>query len=195
MKMAAESRLVHLKTVTRCMFEFSHFQFTDIMIRLSVAAGLGAAVGIERQLHGNWTGLRTHMSVALGAALFVLAGIGIAPLDSSRDATRVVQGIAAGVGFLGAGAILKLSTQVEVKGLTTASSIWLSAAVGTAAGLRFYELAVAATLITLFVLAILRPVEKWIDLRGEQNSHNGAAIQSGSARSDDQDDNSGNDQD
>ena len=83
-------------------------------------------------------------------------------VDEIADVTRVVQGIAAGIGFLGAGTILKLSDQLEVKGLTTASSIWLSAALGTAAGLGFYELAVAAMIVTMLILALLRPIEKWI---------------------------------
>lgn len=122
---------------------------------------------MERQFHGRWAGLRTHMSVAIGAAVFVIAGIGVAPPDSGPDATRVIQGIAAGIGFLGAGTILKLSDRLEVKGLTTASSIWLSAALGTAAGLAHYELALGTILVALLVLAVLRPVEKWIDRRRE----------------------------
>ena len=130
--------------------------------RLAVAIVLGGLVGMERQVHGRWAGLRTHMMVAMGAAMFVLAGLSLAT-GGQIDPTRVVQGVATGVGFLGAGTILKLSDQVEVKGLTTASSIWLAAAVGTAAGLGHYGLAVAGTIVSLVVLAVLRPLEKRLE--------------------------------
>ena len=128
-------------------------------VRLLIAVLLGGVLGIERQLHGRWAGVRTHMMVALGAAIFTIAAISTAPNDSN-EVTRVIQGIAAGIGFLGAGTILKLSTEVEVKGLTTASSIWLAAALGTVAGMGEYALAVASGLISVLVLAILRPITK-----------------------------------
>ena len=140
--------------------------FIDILSRLVTAVALGGLVGFERQLHGRWAGLRTHMAVSMGASIFTFAGLGIAS-ESPEATTRVIQGVAAGVGFLGAGTILKLSDQLEVKGLTTASSIWLSAALGTAAGLAMYPLAVAATIVALLVLALLRPLEKWVDQRSE----------------------------
>lgn len=128
-------------------------------IRLGVAAVLGGIIGLERHVHGHWAGIRTHIAVSLGAAAFTLAALGIAPAPLP-DATRVIQGIAAGVGFLGAGTILKLSDQLEVKGLTTASSIWLTAGIGTAAGLSRFSLAVSTTIIALLVLGVLRPIEK-----------------------------------
>jgi putative Mg2+ transporter-C (MgtC) family protein len=135
--------------------------FLDASVRLAAAMGLGGLVGLERHFHGRFAGLRTHMSVAMGSAVFAQIGTALAPLPSA-EGTRVVQGIAAGVGFLGAGTILKLGPQVEVKGLTTASSIWLAAALGTAAGLGLYELAAASTLLALLILWVLRPVEKWL---------------------------------
>jgi putative Mg2+ transporter-C (MgtC) family protein len=142
----------------------------DVFCRLIVAVLLGGLVGVERQLNGHWVGLRTLMAVSMGAAIFTLVGKlaaeqalqGGANAANTVDVTRVIQGIAAGVGFLGAGAILKLSDQLEIKGLTTASAIWLSAALGTAAGLALWELALAATVVSLVVLALLRPVEKWL---------------------------------
>ena len=82
--------------------------------RLAIASLLGGAIGLERQLHGQWAGIRTHMMVSLGAAIFIIAAITTSP-DDSNDVTRVIQGIAAGIGFLGAGAILKLSTEGKVK--------------------------------------------------------------------------------
>src|SRR5882724_1440419 len=98
-----------------------------------LAAALGGCLGYERQVCGKAAGLRTHMLVSVGAALFVLvpqmAGMGTAELS------RVIQGMLAGLGFIGAGAILKLSGKEEVRGLTTAANIWLTAAVGVAAGL------------------------------------------------------------
>lgn len=129
----------------------------DEWSRLGVAALLGSLIGMERQIHGHWAGLRTHIGVAVGAAVFVLVGHSYHP---GGDVARIVQGIAAGIGFLGAGTILKLSEQMEVKGLTTASSIWLTAAIGTAAGLALFSLAVNTTVLTLIVLAVLRPIEK-----------------------------------
>src|SRR6516162_6183876 len=95
-----------------------------VAVRLGLAVVLGGAVGLEREQGGKRAGIRTHMLVSLGAALFTLIGIEVG------DATRVMQGVAAGVGFLGAGTILKLSEEHEVKGLTTAAGIWLTAAVG-----------------------------------------------------------------
>ena len=134
----------------------------DVLARLGIAIVLGGLLGLERQMHGQWAGLRTHMLVAMGAAMFVMAGQEAAG-QSSSELTRVVQGIAAGIGFLGAGTILKLSDQRQVKGLTTASSIWLAAAVGTAAGIGMVILALGGTFVSLIVLAALRPLEKWLD--------------------------------
>jgi putative Mg2+ transporter-C (MgtC) family protein len=135
-----------------------------IMTRLFVAIILGGIPGIEREVHGRWAGFRTHMMVSIAAAVFVLLGIEVTAEDPAQM-TRVIQGVATGIGFLGAGTILKLSDKVEVKGLTTASSIWLAAAVGTAAGLGLYLVAVLATVVSLVVLALLRPVGKQIDGR------------------------------
>jgi putative Mg2+ transporter-C (MgtC) family protein len=134
-------------------------QLMTELLRIGLAVILGGLIGLERQIHGRWTGLRTHMGVSVGSAVFTLVGLELAPLPLP-DATRVVPGVAAGIGFLGAGTILKLSDQVEVKGLTTASSIWLTAAVGTAAGLGLFSLAISTTVVTLIVLAIVRPLEK-----------------------------------
>jgi putative Mg2+ transporter-C (MgtC) family protein len=135
----------------------TYHSIIDALVRLAVAAIVGGALGFERHLHGRWAGLRTHMTVALAAAVFVM---GIDSPGSSAETARVVQGIAAGIGFLGAGTILKLSDRLEVKGLTTASSIWLTAALGTVVGLGRYSVAIAATLVGLLILAVLRPLDK-----------------------------------
>ena len=123
---------------------------TRITLRLLIAAILGGLLGFERERKGKAAGLRTHMLVALGAALFVLipqqAGV------SDADLTRVLQGLVAGIGFLGAGTIIKGSGDEEIKGLTTAAGIWLTAAIGVAAGMGREATAVLSTLLALAIL-------------------------------------------
>ena len=160
------------------MHEFLQVLWTDC-VRLLMAVLLGGVLGIERQLHGRWAGIRTHMMVSLGAAVFTMAAIATAPHDSN-EVTRVIQGIAAGIGFLGAGTILKLSTEIEIKGLTTASSIWLAAALGTVAGMGEYALALAAGMMSVLVLAILRPLTKPVGkskLRHKETSDEHESVQ------------------
>lgn len=125
---------------------------TRIVVRLTVAGILGGLLGWEREHAGKAAGVRTHMLVAMGAALFVLVAqqVGIGPADNSR----VIQGIVAGVGFLGAGTILKgdADGESQVRGLTTAAGIWLTAAIGVAAGLGREVTAVLSTVLALAVL-------------------------------------------
>jgi putative Mg2+ transporter-C (MgtC) family protein len=128
--------------------------------RLALAALLGAIVGFQRERVHSAAGLRTHMLVCLGAAFFVLAAV--ASGETSADVSRVIQGVVAGVGFLGAGAILKIGDRTEVHGLTTAASIWLTAAIGTGAGLGHVWLPVLGA---LFGWIILGPVER-LEKRG-----------------------------
>ncbi|MEM5278659.1 MgtC/SapB family protein [Cupriavidus taiwanensis] len=127
---------------------------TRLLVRLCMAVVLGGLVGYERESSGKAAGLRTHMLVALGSALFVLvplqAGVPLA------DMSRVLQGLIAGIGFLGAGAILKQNDEAHIKGLTTAASIWMVAAIGVAAGLGRDTTAVIATVFTLVILQILQ---------------------------------------
>src|SRR5260221_10585244 len=107
----------------------------DLSLRLLVAAGLGLAIGFEREIHGHPAGLRTHMLVALGSALFTVLSINgfrdQAP-GVAVDPTRIAAQIVSGIGFLGAGAILK--DGIVIRGLTTAASLWATSAVGMAAG-------------------------------------------------------------
>ncbi len=123
------------------------------MVRLLLAALLGGLVGFQRERRGKAAGLRTHMLVALGAAFFVLipaqAGMPLA------DLSRVLQGIITGVGFLGAGTILKRQASEEIEGLTTAAGLWLTAAVGSAAGMGRETSAVLGTVLALIVLSLL----------------------------------------
>jgi putative Mg2+ transporter-C (MgtC) family protein len=123
---------------------------TRIIIRLLIAAILGGILGFEREQKGKAAGLRTHMLVALGAALYVLIPQQLGVSDA--DLTRVLQGLVAGVGFLGAGTILKGNGEEEIKGLTTAAGLWLTAAIGVAAGLGREATAVLSTLLALAIL-------------------------------------------
>jgi len=128
--------------------------FARVSVRLLMAGALGFALGFERETHGKAAGARTHMLVAMGSALFVLApqlsGTSIA------DMSRVVQGLVAGVGFLCAGAILKNGNGDQpVKGLTTAAGMWMTAAIGMACGLGRETTAVIATVLALVVLALV----------------------------------------
>jgi putative Mg2+ transporter-C (MgtC) family protein len=128
-------------------------QVTRVCIRMLVAVALGGLLGYEREQRGTAAGLRTHMLVALGAALFVLV-----PLQagmSMPDMSRVLQGVVSGIGFLGAGAIIKLSQDREIRGVTTAASVWLTAAIGVAAGMGLEMTAILSTLFALLILAVL----------------------------------------
>lgn len=115
---------------------------TRYVLRLIIASALGAVIGVEREAKGRVAGLRTHMLVALGAALFTIVP---AEAAATPDFAAIVKGIAAGVGFLGAGAILKKTEDSEIQGVTTAAGIWLTAAVGFATGAGWIGLAVVAT--------------------------------------------------
>jgi putative Mg2+ transporter-C (MgtC) family protein len=140
-------------------------QAARVLIRLVVAALLGAVIGFQRERAGKPAGLRTHMLVALGAALFI-----IVPLESgasSEDLSRVIQGVATGIGFIGGGAILKLREEREITGLTTAAGIWLTAAAGVAAGLGRWGAAALGVGITWVVLTLLAEMERRIDRTAE----------------------------
>lgn len=132
-------------------------QFTRLAVRLLVAAILGGILGLQRERHGKAAGVRTHMLVALGAALFVLV-----PQQwgmNEEDLSRVIQGVVAGVGFLCAGSILK-SDDDHVRGLTTAAGIWLTAAMGVAAGLGRETTAALSALLALAILSMEGPLRR-----------------------------------
>src|SRR5215212_639871 len=123
-----------------------------VIIRVLTAIVLGGIVGINRERAGKPAGLRTHMLVSLGTALIVLACS--ASNMSLEGQSRVIQGIVTGIGFIGAGSILKLDKQREIQGLTTAAGLWMTAAVGVAVGLGALGVAIIGTLVTLIVLAL-----------------------------------------
>ena len=128
-------------------------EVTQIVLRMLLAALLGGLVGFQRERVGKSAGLRTHMLVSLGSAFFVMipyqAGMPLA------DLSRVMQGIITGVGFLGAGTILKRHAEEQIEGLTTAAGLWLTAAVGTAAGMGREASAVLGTVLAFLILAFL----------------------------------------
>ena len=123
-----------------------------VLLRVFAAVVLGAVVGIERERAGKPAGLRTHMLVSLGTAVVVIA---CQDSGMSLDGlSRVIQGIVTGIGFIGAGTILKLNEQREIQGLTTAAGLWMTAAIGVAAGLGILGVAVIGTLVTVLVLVL-----------------------------------------
>jgi putative Mg2+ transporter-C (MgtC) family protein len=132
----------------------------DVVSRLGVAALLGGLIGFEREWTGKAAGLRTHMTVALGCATFMIAAINSS--TDSGNVSRAIQGIAAGIGFIGAGTILKRNDESEIKGLTTAASIWLTAAVGAAAGVGQGWLAFIAVVIAFLILTVMSGVDRWL---------------------------------
>lgn len=132
----------------------------ELIQRLLLAAALGAALGFERELRQKSAGLRTNILIAVGSALFTLMSINMAR-SPGADATRIAAQIVTGIGFLGAGAIMRTGSGVQ--GLTTAATVWVNAAVGVAVGGGEYHLAVLATAVTLAALLVLSPLERIIE--------------------------------
>lgn len=141
-------------------------EITRISIRLLMAAILGGILGFEREQKGKAAGIKTHMLVCIGAALFVLipqqAGL------TEAELSRVVQGVIAGIGFLGAGAILKGNDEKDLKGMTTAAGIWLTAAIGVAAGLGREASAILCTFLALLILIIIPKIVDMIEFKKNQ---------------------------
>ena len=142
-------------------------EVTRLVVRLLIAAFLGGLLGLQRERHGKAAGVRTHMLVAASSALFVLV-----PLQMGMDEdglSRVMQGLLAGIGFLCAGAILKLEREEQVHGLTTAAGVWMTAAIGVAAGLGREMTASISALLVLGILALEGPLRR-LGLRGESDA-------------------------
>jgi putative Mg2+ transporter-C (MgtC) family protein len=139
-------------------------QVTQLVVRLVLAAVLGGLLGFERERIGKAAGIRTHMLVAASSALIVVVA-----LQSGIDdegISRVLQGLLAGVGFLCAGSILKLASEERVRGLTTAAGIWMTSAIGMAAGLGRESTAVISTLLVLGILWLEGPLRR-LGVRGD----------------------------
>jgi putative Mg2+ transporter-C (MgtC) family protein len=143
--------------------------FLTLVFRLVLAALVGAVPGLQREMKGVPAGLRTHILVSLGSAIFVLAALesGVSPAES----TRVIQGLAAGIGFVGAGAILKSARRGEIHGLTTAANIFLTAGLGIAVGMGRIWLGVMGSVLGYCVLAVVGRVEsKAASAHGESSN-------------------------
>lgn len=131
--------------------------FVRSIIRLVAAVLLGGVVGLEREHEGKPAGLRTHILVCLGTVTFILS---CSEFGASSDSlSRVIQGVAAGIGFIGAGAILKSSEKKDVHGLTTAAGVWMTSAIGVSIGLGRLGIALISTLFTLIILSLARKLE------------------------------------
>lgn len=142
-------------------------EWYEVVGRLLLAAGLGAALGLEREFDGHPAGLRTHLLLSLGAALFGVLSVAAfhgmvtdrASSNVNIDPARIAAYVLPAVGFIGGGAIVK--TGKNVIGITTAASLWVAAAIGVASGLGFWVGAVTATALALFALEGLQPVSRW----------------------------------
>ena len=132
--------------------------YVDVFLRLGAAVLAGAIIGFDREIRNKPAGLRTMSLVALGSCAFVIV---TANATSDDSPSRVIQGVITGVGFLGAGSIIRGRTEESVRGLTTAASIWLAAAVGVACGLALWSVVLISCCFGLFIL-VLEPFERWL---------------------------------
>lgn len=130
-------------------------QLVKITVRLVISCGLGAVLGLEREVRGRQAGLRTHMLVALGCTLFTVIPL----LEGGSEAlSQTVRGVTAGIGFLGAGAILKQESEKRISGITTAAGIWTTAAMAVAVGAGYVGVAIVATALAWMILYFLNNV-------------------------------------
>jgi putative Mg2+ transporter-C (MgtC) family protein len=144
----------------------------DLALRLLLAVVLGAAIGVEREFSRHPAGLRTLLLVSLGSCLF--SSLGVALVPGNQDVTRIAAQVVTGIGFLGAGAILRQGS--SVKGLTTAASIWVAAAIGMTCGFGLYVLALLATVVSIIALVAIgrfedRVMHKHDRLEGRVDEH------------------------
>jgi len=123
-------------------------------LRLLLAAGLGAVIGFQREMSNKPAGLRTHILICLGSALFTV--VSVLGFSGSVDPARVAAGVVTGIGFIGAGVIFRGMRGDKVMGITTAATIWVTSAIGIACGVGLYIIAVSVTIITVLVLIIPR---------------------------------------
>ncbi len=153
---------------------FTHFQETDIALRLLIATAFGAVVGFEREVRDRPAGLRTHTLISLAAALFTIVsfeifyGIRAEGDVANMDPIRLVEGVTAGVAFLAAGTIIQSGGKVQ--GLTTGAGMWLAGALGMACGAGFYTIAAMGAVLTIMILAIIRYFEDRYVRHGETPS-------------------------
>lgn len=139
---------------------------TDVIYRLILTVILSGLIGLEREIHGREAGLRTHILVGVGASLIMLTSIYIASqygVGNPADPGRVAAGVVTGIGFIGAGTIIR--SHASIKGLTTAASLWATAGIGLATGSGFYLGALITTILILFSLIFLGKIERFIARR------------------------------
>lgn len=144
-----------------------------LLMRLLLATALGAAIGVNREIHDKPAGLRTHALVALGAALLTVIGLTLTAANDARDpsaTSRILQGIIAGVGFIGGGVILRRGDTKGVHGLSTAASIWIVAALGIAAACGLWQAALATVVLALGVLVLGGGVDRMLHARRERET-------------------------
>ncbi|HWW70140.1 MAG TPA: MgtC/SapB family protein [Duganella sp.] len=142
--------------------------YWDITARMGIALLFGCVIGLERNLHGKPTGMKTLGLVALGAALIAMASMEFAPFDRqySRDAlSRVVQGVITGIGFLGAGVIVLDNGSEKIKGLTTAASIWMTACIGIVCGMGAWRVAGIGLILVMLLFLLGHPLERMLHRR------------------------------
>ena len=141
----------------------------DAAVKICIAAVLGAIIGLERVWKGHPAGLRTNLLIAISSCVFTIVSIEGFPLQgAAQDTARVAAQIVTGVGFLGAGAVLR--SKGHVRGLTTAASIWLVAALGMAVGTGLFFLAIFTTLLSIGLLILLRPLSRRLELQAEEQT-------------------------
>ncbi len=156
---------------------FQTLGWQEIGLRLGGATLVGAALGLNRELKGRPAGLRTNALVSLGSALLILASLGIAS-DSDKQLqanvmSRVMQGIITGIGFLGAGVILRDTNGTQVHGITTAATIWLTATLGVLCGVGMWQIALLGVGLTLAILIVGKPLEKFLHRKFPKLSDHG----------------------
>jgi putative Mg2+ transporter-C (MgtC) family protein len=146
--------------------------WASLMFRLTLALLVGCLLGINRQQGGRPAGMRTFMLVSLGAAMFVMIPLqaeGDSPYAATNALSRTIQGVATGVGFIGAGMILQQSHQglgkLEVKGLTTAATIWVAAGLGAAIGCGLWQMSLIGAIWTLVILSGVKKIQKSVSIR------------------------------
>ena len=138
--------------------------YEAVLLRLGAAVGIGALIGLDREIRGKAAGLRTLALVSLGSAIFIVETLDRTGAVYNESTSRVIQGIITGVGFLGAGSIMRGTSDESIRGLTTAASIWLAAAAGIACGLANWPLVVVGSCLGVLVL-VITPVERAIHNR------------------------------
>ena len=155
--------------------------WTEVMLRLLAATAVGSVIGLNRELTQKPAGLRTHALVALGSALVTVSALQLGVTNNTTHAdaaSRVIQGVVAGIGFIGGGVILHADGR-NVKGLTTAATIWVSAALGISCGIGQWHIAGMAAGIALFVLVIGRPVETLLHRHRRNNGESQSRVRRG----------------